>query len=315
MAQPISMRKAIREWGLYLFVLPSLLMIVVFAYAPAGSAAYHAFFEWEGGDYKRLVGLDNFRRALTDTVFWNSFVTVSILLVANFVKMTPAILIAVLIHRLGNERWQYLYRVMVVLPMIVPGLVTLFIWKFFFDPNLGILNRVLDITGIRELLVWFDGLVGWGVFHAGTPIAWLNTPDLIIPSLIIWGFPWLGAVSVLIFLAGLQNIDKQIYEAAELDGVGSWGMFTRIELPLIMTQVRLMLVLMIISTLQQFGLQLLLLDVNGGPEQRGLVPGLWMYNRAFAVGEFGYACALGIVLFAFILVLTLINEKFVRVSK
>lgn len=315
MAQPITFRKAVREWGLYLFVLPSLLMIVVFAYTPVGSAIYHSFFEWQGGDFKRLIGFEHFRRAMTDGVFWQSFITVGILLAANFVKMSPAILIAVLIHRLSSARWQYIYRVMVVLPMIVPGLVTLFIWKFFFDPNLGILNQILRATGIKDALVWFDGLVGWGVFQADAPVAWLNTPDLIVPSLIIWGFPWLGAVSVLIFLAGLQNIDKQIYEAAELDGIGPWGMFTRIELPLITTQVRLMLVLMIIGTLQQYGLQLLLLDVNGGPEQRGLVPGLWMYNRAFAVGEFGYACALGIILFGIILLLTLFNEKFVRVDK
>ncbi len=313
MARPISFRKAMREWGLYLFVLPSLALIALFAYTPAGSAVYHAFFEWEGGDYKRYIGLDNFRRALSDEVFWESFITVGILLAANFVKMIPAILVAVLIHRLRSARWQYVYRVLVVLPMIVPGLVTLFIWKFFFDPNYGILNKFLNATGLKSVLVGVDNLLNWGVFSADAPIAWLNTPDLIIPSLILWGFPWLGAVGVLVFLAGLQNIDKSIYEAAELDGISSPGMFLRIELPLIMTQIRLMLVLMIINTLQQFGLQLLLLDVNGGPEQRGLVPGLWMYNRAFAVGEFGYACALGIILFVIILVLTMINNRFVRV--
>ena len=147
------------------------------------------------------------------------------------------------------------------------------------------------------------------------PIGWLNTPELIIPALIIWGFPWLGVVGVLVFLAGLQNIDKDIYEAAELDGISSLGMFFRIELPLIMTQVRLMLVLLIIGTLQGFGLILLLLGINGGPDQRGLVPGLWMYNRAFGAGEFGYACALGMILFVIILVLTWINNRFVRVSK
>jgi len=314
-ARPISFRKALREWGLYLFVLPALLMIVLFAYAPTGSAVYHSFFDWEGGDYKRLVGLENFRRALQDTVFWKSFVTVGILLAANLVKMIPAILIAVLIHRLRSARWRYAYRVLVVLPMIVPGLVMLFIWKFFFDPNYGILNKFLDATGLKAALVGIDQVFGWEVFQAGVPIAWLSTPDLVLPSLILWGFPWLGVVGVLVFLAGLQNIDKEIYEAAQLDGISSASMFFRIELPLIMTQIRLMLVLVIIGTLQQFGLQLLLLGDNGGPEQRGLVPGLWMYNRAFSVGEFGYACALGLILFAVILVLTLINNRFMRVEK
>lgn len=315
MAQPISLRKAVREWPIYLMVIPALVMIGTFAYTPAASAIYHSFFDWQGGDFKRYIGLENFTRALEDTVFWKSFITVAILLTANILKLMPSILIAVLIHRLRSEGAQYFYRVLVVLPMIVPGLVMLFIWKFFYDPNYGVLNKVLNGLGIKSLLVMLDNQFAWGVFQEGVPIGWLNTPELIIPALIIWGFPWLGVVGVLVFLAGLQNIDKDIYEAAELDGISSLGMFFRIELPLIMTQVRLMLVLLIIGTLQGFGLILLLLGINGGPDQRGLVPGLWMYNRAFGAGEFGYACALGMILFVIILVLTWINNRFVRVSK
>jgi raffinose/stachyose/melibiose transport system permease protein len=75
--------------------------------------------------------------------------------------------------------------VLVVLPMIVPGLVTRFIWKLFYDPNPGILNRLLDVSGLKGMLVFADGLFGWDVFHAGAPMAWLNTPELIVPSLII----------------------------------------------------------------------------------------------------------------------------------
>jgi ABC-type sugar transport system permease subunit len=315
MAQPISFKKALREWKLYFFIVPSLLMVLVFSYFPAASAIYHSFFDWQGGETKQLIGLDNFRRAFGDQVLWGSFITVSILIVANVFKMIPSITMAVLIHRLKSDKWQYWYRVMVVVPMIVPSLVTLFIWKFFFDPNLGVLNRVIDATGMKPILVSIDSVFGWGVFLEGQPIGWLSQPDLIIPALIIWGFPWIGAVGVLIFLAGLQAIGTEVYEAADLDGVTAFQKFRFIELPLILTQVRLMLVLMIIGTLQGFGLQLLLLGESGGPGGRGMVPGLWMYNRAFIAGEFGYACAIGIILFVFILVLTLINNKYVRVDK
>jgi raffinose/stachyose/melibiose transport system permease protein len=204
---------------------------------------------------------------------------------------------------------------MVVLPMIVPGLVTLFIWKFFYDPNFGILNKVLEATGLKYFLVRLDQIFGWDVFHADIPIAWLGEPGLIVPALIIWGFPWIGAVGVLIFLAGLQSIGTEVYEAADLDGVTAFQKFLYIEFPLIMTQVRLMLILMVIGTLQGYGLQFLLLGEDGGPGGRGMVPGLWMFNRAFIAGELGYACALGLFLFVFILALTLINNKFVRVDK
>jgi len=315
MALPISGRKALLEWKLYLFIVPAVIAVGMFSYYPAASAIYHSFFQWAGEDSKEFIGLANFSEVLRDGVFWNSFVTIGILVVANILKLIPSIFLAVLIHRLTSDRWQYWYRVLVVLPMIVPGLVTLFIWKFFFDPNFGVLNKFLDATGLKTLLVHLDWLLNWGVFHADVPIAWLGEPALIIPSLIIWGFPWIGAVGVLVFLAGLQSIGTEIYEAADLDGVSSFQKFLHIEFPLIMTQVRLMLVLLIISTLQGYGLQFLLLGEEGGPGGKGMVPGLWMFNRAFIAGEFGYACALGLFLFAFILVLTMINNKYVRVEK
>lgn len=315
MAFPISRQKALREWKLYFFVIPSLVMVITFSYFPAVSAIYHSFFDWAGGETKQLIGLDNFKRAFGDDVLWNSFITVSVLIVFNLFKMIPSIIMAVLIHRIKSERWGYVYRAMLVVPMIVPSLVTLFIWKFFFDPNLGVLNNVLDFTGLKTLLVNIDQFFGWGVFLSEVPIGWLSQPELILPALFIWGFPWIGAVGVLIYLAGLQAIGQEVYEAAELDGVGPFKKFLYIELPLILTQVRLSLVLLIISTLQGYGLQLLLLGDSGGPGGRGMVPGLWMYNRAFIAGEFGYACSIGMILFVFILALTFINNKYVRVEK
>ncbi len=315
MARLVTRTKALREWRLYLLVLPSLALVATFAYFPAASAIYHGFFEWDGGDAKQMIGWDNFRRALGDDVLRGAFVTVSILMLFNLFKMIPSIAMAVLIHRLKSDRWQYVYRALLVVPMIVPGLVTLFIWKFFFDPNLGPLNRVLEATGIERLLQWLDGVFGWNVFHAGVPIGWLSTPELILPVLFLWGFPWIGAVGVLIYLAGLQSIGREVYEAAELDGIGPIAKFFYIELPLILTQVRLSLILLVVGTLQGYGLQLILLGETGGPAGRGMTPGLWMYNRAFIAGEFGYACAIGIILFVFILVLTLINNRFVRIDK
>jgi raffinose/stachyose/melibiose transport system permease protein len=222
---------------------------------------------------------------------------------------------AVLIHRLASERSQYWYRIMVVIPMVVPSIVTLFIWKFFFDPNLGPLNMFLNVTGLMDVLNWVDGVFGWGLFVEGQPVAWLSESRLILPALILWGFPWLGSVGVLIYLAGLAQIDASLYESADLDGCGPFRKFFHIELPLILTQVRLTLILLIIGTFQSFGQQYLLLGENGGPQRAGMTPGLWMFNRAFFNSEFGYACALGMVLFLVILILTLINEKFVRIDK
>lgn len=307
--------KAMREWKLYFFLFPSLVMILIFAYLPVFSGVFHSFYEWDGGNALEPVGLGHFKRLLSDAVFWQAFVTIGILVLANVIKLAPSILVAVLIHRLKSARAQYLYRIAVVLPMVVPGIVTLFVWKFFFDPNFGFLNSFLEATGLKALMVELDQWLGWGVIHENLPIAWLATPELIVPSLVLWGFPWMGSVGVLVYLAGLQAIGSEIYEAADLDGAGPFRKFWAIEFPLIMTQVRITLILLIIGTLQSYGQQYVLLGENGGAGRAGMTPGLWMFNRAFFAGEFGYACALGIALFAVILALTWVNNKYVRVDK
>jgi ABC-type sugar transport system permease subunit len=110
-----------RNRGLYLFIIPSLLLVVGFAYLPAFSAVYHSFYEWSGGTEKRFVGAENFARAFRDPVFRQSFVTIAILMGANILKLIPSIFVAVLIHRLKSERWQYWYRILVVTPMVVPA--------------------------------------------------------------------------------------------------------------------------------------------------------------------------------------------------
>ncbi len=255
-------------------------------------------------------------RRLGDWLLWKSFHLIFILIIANLFKMWPAIFVAVCIHRLRSERWQYLYRVLFVIPMIIPQMVGLLVWKYFYDPNVGILNKLLIFTGLDNVFIWLDKWVlHLGVFVEPFKPAWLGHPDLIIPALLFWGFPWVGVVGVLIYLSGLQNIGNDVYEAAELDGINSWSKFTKIEFPLILTQVRLNLVLMIIGTLQAYGFQLVLLGAEGGPQNKGMTPGLYMFYESFQNQNYGYACAIGLMLFFIIMFLTIINQRYVRVEK
>ena len=314
-ARRIGLSKLRYNWTLYLLVLPSALLVGVFMYYPAVSGVTHAFYRWDGSFIEEPVGLGNFARAVRDPLLGKSFIVVLVLVLANVFKMIPSIITAVVIHRLRDERWRYTYRVLFVVPMIIPAMVGLLIWKFFYDPSVGALNAFLDWSGLIRVLCWLDRCFDWQVFVPGRNIAWLGEPELVIPSLILWGFPWVGVVGVLIYLAGLQNISKDVYEAAALDGVGWFRTFWNIELPLIMTQVRLNLVLMIIGTFQGYGLILVLFGDTGGPGGRANVPGLYMFHQAFTRQFMGYACAIGILLFVIILTLTLINNKLVRVEK
>ena len=122
-------------------------------------------------------------------------------------------------------------------------------------------------------------------------------------------------MGVLIYLSGLQQISQDVYDAALIDGVGPIGKLFHIELPLIMTQVRINLIFMTIHTLTAYEFFLLLLGSSGGPGNKGMVPGLYMFKKAFEDGRFGYACALGMVLFVMILLLTIVYNKYVTVEK
>jgi ABC-type glycerol-3-phosphate transport system permease component len=133
--------------------------------------------------------------------------------------------------------------------------------------------------------------------------AWLGDPRLILTSCIVWGFPWVGSFAVLTHLAKLQGISKDVYEAAEIDGVNWWTKFTRIEMPLIMGSIYLLLVFVIIDTIKDAGMVLALAGMNGGPGGQVTVPALFMLRKAFSEQAMGYACAVGIVLTVIVMAL------------
>lgn len=422
------LRSSVRlHTAMYLLLLPTFIGMVLLNYYPKFSVIKYSFFLWDGSTIEEFRGLKNFRDAINDPLFWQTFRVVGILLVANLFKMWPSILAAITLHRLRNQRWQYAYRVLFVVPMVIPALVWLLVWKSFYDPNVGILNVLLTESGLMRALQWLDtampalarmlsplrdavagGVFGgvWGLAAAGAvaltamtglrgfrrlwvwwaillPVsvalmgparaavivpllvavgaylgsrgaagraavawlggaltilavffifstmvwaaptdafatgapAWLGHSKLIIPAAIFWGFPWVGTIGVLIYLAGLQNISQDVYEAADIDGAGTLTKLFHIELPLILTQVRINLIFMTIGTLMDYGFFLILLGPEGGPGNVGMVPGLYMYNEAFIEGRFGYACALGMVMFMLVLVLTLIYQKYIKVEK
>jgi ABC-type glycerol-3-phosphate transport system permease component len=297
------------HWEIYLFIVPTLVLIVLFQYYPAASGIFHSFFRWNGADVSEFVGLQNYYDLLASSAFWNSFKVAFLLGVWNVVKMLPAIAVAVWIHRCRSERVQYFYRLMFVVPMVVPGLVIALIWRtFFFEATQGYLNEFLEASGLLTLLARMDVFFGWGgMFVEGVRPAWLGDPRLVITACVIWGFPWVGSFAVLTHLAKLQTIPKEIYEAADIDGANWWSKFSRIELPLIMSSIYLMLVFVIIGTIKDAGTILALVGLDGGPGGEATVPALFMLRKAFVAQEMGAACAVGIVLTVVVMVLQKIS--------
>jgi raffinose/stachyose/melibiose transport system permease protein len=276
----------------YAFLIPTTGLLMVFAYYPAFSALYHSFFEWDGFTKPTFVGLDNFTRILHSPDMQAAFGNVlQLALFAVIVNCTIPLAVARLILKLRGDRLQYAFRVMFVIPLIVTNVVIYLIWQFIYDPTFGVLNRLILAV------------------HIGSPQGWLGDPKMALYSLMGIGFPWIDGFALLIFTAGLQNIPASLLEAAAIDGATGWRTFRRVELPLVMRQVKLIATLNLIWTIQSFTTVLIL--TKGGPGTSTLVPGMALYRAGFDNGEMGYACAIGTIMFLIMLVLTVINLRYV----
>jgi len=178
----------------------------------------------------------------------------------------------------------------------------------------GLLCALLGSAGLSLIVQYTRGFFGWlaPLFPPGENPAWLGTPKLCMISLVLWGFPWVGSFSVLVYLATLQQIGREIYEAAEVDGADWFHKFRHIELPLIVKQVRVLMILVIMGSINDAGMVMLMGGIEGGPGGVVQVPALFMFREAFQSQAMGVACAIGLVMFTIIVLMTKVNEWLVK---
>lgn len=277
----------------YLLLAPLLISLLIFSYYPPVSGLYHSFFDWNVTGDAVFVGLDNFRELFSDPVFLNSIPTLlKIGIPCLLISVVVPLIMAEMIYAVRNAKLKYLYRVLVLLPMVAPGLIYTLLWEKIYDPQLGLLSSVLRLMGIIEP----DQIVNW-----------LGDPELVIPSLIFKGFPWIGGTAVLIYMAGLMNISTDVVEATVLDGCNTLKRIWYIDLPQLKGQIKYFLVFGLIGVIQDYNNQLLITE--GGPGYTTYVPGYYMYVKAFTAGRMGYASAVGFVMFIVIFILTLLIMK------
>jgi raffinose/stachyose/melibiose transport system permease protein len=288
---PSLLKRIYRARLLYLLMIPSFIFVVMFSYIPALSAFYHSFTHWTGAETK-WVGLANFEFMLRDRYLNASWGNMIKLTLFSLLTMIVPLINAVAIFRLRSSRWQYRYRVLFILPAVIPGVVGALLWVNFLSRG-GLVNEVLRAAGLDALTR-----------------PWLGDFDWALYALMFVGFPWPGGTTILFYLAGLMNIPRELIDAVLVDGVNGWQRFRYLELPLVMGQVKLFLVLTVIGHVQGFAGPLIM--TRGGPGFATMVPGLHMFYAATQRQQFGYASAIGLVLFLLIFVLTYINLKYVR---
>ena len=269
------------------FVGPLIIGLIVFTYGPV---IYSAWLSLNEGDYLRppvFVGVANYTRALQDELVGRALINTAYYVI---VTVPVGIALALMLATAMNQKLRGIvfYRSIYFLPTITSAVAISLMWAWMYNPQFGLINVALKTIGIKGP-------------------KWLASPDWAMPAIMIMAI-WRGlGYNMLLFLAGLQSIPKELMEAAEIDGANAVQRFFRITLPLLSPTTFMLVVLSIIGGFQVFEYSYVM--TQGGPLYSTLTAVLMIYQKGFETFEMGYASALAYLLFAIILVLTIIQFR------
>ncbi len=275
----------------YLFIATTFIALFVFMYLSVGLAFLTALTDKVANPLKEThwIWFQNFKDILSDTTFWYSFRNQFVITIFAVLNNTFfPLLCAILLYFVRRQKVSRVIKTAFVLPMLVPSIVTILIWKFLYNPNFGF-NSLLKLVGLETLA------------HN-----WLNEPGTALWAIILMGFPFVSGLYFLLFHAGINNIDGSIYDAAKVDGATSLDTVRYVQIPEIWPYVKVVVTLSLISSLSGYGQVAAL--TNGGPGYDTMIPALHMYKVAFGDGKHGYGSALGVVLFVVIMILTVLTN-------
>lgn len=275
-----------RERWFYLLVAPWLIGLVVFQAAPIAGAAALAFADWAPPRPIEWVGLANVQAMLGDPRFWGAVRNTIVYGVGTVVPGLAIGLGLALLLR-GRRRGGGLLRGAVFLPAVVSGVATALVWGWILNPRFGLLNALLALVGIHGP-------------------AWLQDPAWAMPALIVMGL-WNVGVNVIVYLAALNAVPRELHEAAALDGAGRLARFRHVTWPALTPVTFYLAIVNAIGAFQVFTPTYLL--TGGGPDGSTLTLALYTYQNAFAFGRLGYASALAIALVLGLVVLTAIQFR------
>lgn len=283
-------KSAKRKWlTAFLLLLPLFSLLLVFKYYSFFYSLYMSLFDWSGMGTTHYIGLENYRNMFQDDTFWVAIVNLLKVTVFNCLKMlVMSFLAAELVLNIKNRLLQTIFKYIFIVPIVIPNMVNTLLWQWIYDSN-GLLNTILETLGFSELIR-----------------PWLATQGALWAILMI-GVPWVAGIPFLVMLSGLQNINESLFETAQLDGCGYLKRLWAIDLPLLVGQVKYILITTIISSMQFFEpIQVL---TNGGPGFATMTPAMYMYQQAFSYYKFGYSSAIGTFIFVIVMAVTLVNLK------
>ncbi|HVX42784.1 MAG TPA: sugar ABC transporter permease [Mycobacteriales bacterium] len=292
-AGQVSRPKRPREYlPLYIAISPFYIIFAVFGIFPIGFSLYLAFHSWDGIGPMKYVGLEQFRYLVSDGDFWHSIVvTLEIWVMSTIPMLFLAMVIAVLLN--SNVRFRGFYRVAYFIPNITSLVAIAIIFGSVFSNSFGLTNALLHAIGLGQ-------------------VAWLSDPwgiKFAIAAMVIWR--WTG-YNAIIYLAGLQAIPSDLFEAARIDGASVIQTFFRVTVPMMRPIILFTVITSTIGGMQIFTESQVLVGDTGGPGKAGLTMVLYLYQQAFTKSEFGYGSAIGWGLFVILILLSIINWRLVQ---
>ena len=273
----------------YLFLLPNLLGLLIFLAVPLLSSLYTSFTNADAFQTNtKFVGVDNYTTALNDSTFQQAVSNTGAFLIGFLpLSVIPALALAVLLH--SQIRGKTVFRVVYFLPVVASVVGVSLLWRWLFQYDFGPINQVLGVFGIAK-------------------IHWLESPDWAMVSVIVVASWQAIGYNMVLFLAGLQGIPKQLYEAAVVDGATEWSQFRRITLPLLTPATFFVIITSLIKGLQIFSEPATIF--NGGSPANSALTVVWeLYLEGFRYFKLGYASAMAWLLFLVIFVVTLIQFR------
>lgn len=283
----------------YLFLLPVYILMIMFKYIPFTMALEKSFFNWNGTNVNLFTGLENYKKAFTDTSLRAALINCIWMAVSNIViVLTVPLLAAELLYALKSSKQQYIIRTAFTFPMVVPGVVIILLWKWILAGDNGVFNIFLTNIGLEKLTK-----------------PWLGNSKTALGAIIAIGFPWLGTAGLgglqfLLYYGALQAIPKSLFDSAQIDGVNRWRRFIYIDVPMLASQIRLTVTLAIIGAIQVFDKVYIL--TQGGPGTATITPSIVLYEQGFTYKKMGYASSIGVLMFITILILTVINQRILK---
>jgi multiple sugar transport system permease protein len=290
----------------YMFLSPFVLLFLVFGVFPLLFSLYLAFQTWEptsGLEAMKFVGIDNFAFALQDDWFWKSLKNTAWL---AFVSGVPQHLVAIPLAYFIHSSFKGLRNAVVgayFMPYITSTVAIAILFSSLFSTDYGLINVALQLMSHVPVLGWF---------MPQNPVDWLNDPDHIKPAISMIVFWRYVGFNVVLYLAALQTIPKDIYEAATMDGAGRLQQFWFITLPSLKPMIFFGVTLSVIGGLQLFEEPFILTGGRGGSDQAGMTTAIYLYRMAFDFNDFGAASAMSWLLFILVAMLTWMTNRLFR---